>query len=88
MTDRRTNRKTNRKAWNAIATRNREEWPPLSQANQSRSDDDDDEDNTSLHGTILNTSGWDNNQQLTEVKEELHKTNNRFEEGEGRIKEA
>lgn len=93
MTDKRANKGTHRKTRSSVAVGDEDEWPPLTQPSRSSSPmlhEEKEAEDATLHSILSEIKDFrrDNNQQLAEIKQELHSTNNRLEEAEGRIEET
>lgn len=93
MTDNRANKGTYRKTRSSVAVGEEDEWPPLTQLSRSSSPmlhEEKEAEDATLHSILSEIKDFrrDNNQQLAEIKQELHSTNNRLEEAEGRIEET
>ncbi len=95
MADCRANKGTVRKTRRMATTGVEEEWSPLILANQANVSsppphENSEAEDASLHSILSEIKAFrrDNNQQLAEIKQELHNTNNRLEDAEGRIEET
>ena len=93
MMDNRANKGTHRKTRSTVAVGDEGEWPPLTKPSRSSSPTlhgENEAEDATLHSILSEIRDFrrDNNQQLAEIKQELHSSNNRLEEAEGRIEET